>query len=889
MSHDEAIDRVAKQADEPRTDGNGDKFRDALNDVARHFFGTPNRALSKGSEMRYGSRGSLSVDIKKGVWRDFETGEGGGVLDLVMREMKFSTRAEAAQWLEDEEFIRNDREPKPKANGKSAGEPNKEVRLHTSGDRHPRFGKPSKIYNYTDESGILRHQNCRFEPKKFRPRQPDGNGGWYWDLDASTTPFKSNPRQTIKTFPYKLPGLIEDVASDYEIHVHESDKTVDRARDLGIRATCSPGGAGSWKADYNKYFAGAKVVVFADNDPQTTNSKTGELLFHPDGRPRFAGRDHMLDVAANLHDVARRVQLVDLGKLWPECPEKGDAYDFLESHSREEYDALVAAAPDYEPSTSSADKEKNGTAGGDAQTDSAPAFSEVAIAINFANKHADDLRYVAKWNQWFCWDGTCWREDEKRKVYSIACELCREVAITANRPGESKRIASAKTRAAVVSLASENPRIAATTDQWDADPWLLNTPGGVVDLRTGQMREHRPGDYMTKQTAVAPAGDCPRWKAFLDEVTAGDRELQAYLQGVSGYCLTASTREQQLFFLYGSGRNGKGVYLQTISGIMGAYHRATSIETFTASQSERHPTELAALRGARLVTAAETEDGRRWAEARIKEMTGGDKITARFMRQDFFEFFPQFKLMFSGNHMPTLRTVNKAITRRFNRVPFAVTIAEEKMNVYLTEELKAEWPGILKWMVQGSLMWQRSGLKAPQAVVAATGQYLESQDVLGEWLAECCELAPGYWESIRELFDKWKPWAEARGEWVGSKNKFSQKLEDRGGFVPQKSEDQKQRGFRGLRLRRPPTTDELVDRWINECCEVGDDLWTDAVRVSKSWQAFIKTQDVEQGVASSMTLEQKLRERGLAYSNGKVPGWRGLRVKGGDDPGDTLV
>src|SRR5262249_55341468 len=245
--------------------------------------------------------------------------------------------------------------------------------------------------------------------------------------------------------------------------------------------------------------------------------------------------------------------------------------------------------------------------------------------------------------------------------------------------------------------------------------------------------------------------------------------------------------------------------------------------------SERHPTELAALRGARLVTAAETEDGRRWAEARIKEMTGGDKIQARFMRQDFFEFFPQFKLMFSGNHMPTLRTVNKAITRRFNRVPFAVTIAEEKMNVFLTEELKAEWSGILKWMVQGCLMWQRSGLKPPQAVLAATGQYLESQDVLGEWLAEWCELAPGYWGGIQELFDKWRPWAEARGEWVGSKNKFSQKLEDRGGFVPQKSKDQKHRGFRGLRLTRPPTVDELVDRWIDECCEVGD-FWTDAVQ-----------------------------------------------------------
>src|SRR5262245_27759743 len=517
------------------------------------------------------------------------------------------------------------------------------------------------------------------------------------------------------------------------------------------------------------------------------------------------------------------------------------------------------------------------------RTDNAPPYSEEAIALDFATRHADGLRYVAKWNEWFIWDGTCWREDETRRAFTVARGLCRETAATANKPSERKKIASAKTRAAVVSLAGEDYQLAATTDQWDADPWLLNTPDGAVDLRTGQMREHRTDDYMTKQTAVAPAGDCPRWKAFLDEVTAGDRELQAYLQGVSGYCLTGITREQQLYFMYGSGQNGKGVFVQTISGIMGDYHRATSIETFTVSQSERHPTELAALRGARLVTAAETEDGRRWAEARIKEMTGGDKIQARFMRQDFFEFFPQFKLIFSGNHMPTLRTINKAITRRFNRVPFAVTIVAEKMNLYLTEELRAEWPGILAWMIKGCLMWQRDGLKPPKAVSAATEQYLESQDAIGEWLKECCELAPGYWESTQELFTSWKPWAGERGEWIGSKNQFSQKLEDRGGFVPQRSEDRKHRGFRGLRLRRPSTIDELVDRWINECCEVGNDFWTDAVRASKSWQAFIKKQDGVSGV-SAWNLQETLRTRGLACCNDAGSGWQGLRIKETDRP-----
>jgi putative DNA primase/helicase len=436
----------------------------------------------------------------------------------------------------------------------------------------------------------------------------------------------------------------------------------------------------------------------------------------------------------------------------------------------------------------------------------APAFSEEAIALELASRHRDGLRYVARWTQWFIWGGSCWREDEKREVFSIARGLCRETAVPVNKSSERRRIASAKTRAAVVSLASEDPRLAATVDQWDTDPWLLNTPAGVVDLRTGGLREHRVGDYVTKQAAASPGGACPKWKAFMAEVTAGDAELQAYLQRVGGYCLTGATHEHQLFFLYGTGNNGKSVFVKTLAGILGDYHRATSIETFTVSQAERHPTELAGLRGARLVTSTETEEGRRWAEARIKELTGGDKITARFMRQDFLDFYPQFKLLFSGNHMPRLRAVNKAITRRFNRIPFAVTVAAERVNVHLAEELREEWPGILAWLVEGCLAWQRGGLNPPEAVTAATESYLESQDVLGDWLDDCCDAGGSYWANARDLFDSWKRWAEERNEFVGSVKAFAQRLEDRG-F--KRSRSNRHRGFIGLQLKTEPAQQEL--------------------------------------------------------------------------------
>jgi putative DNA primase/helicase len=430
----------------------------------------------------------------------------------------------------------------------------------------------------------------------------------------------------------------------------------------------------------------------------------------------------------------------------------------------------------------------------------APALSEEAIALDFATRHCDRLRYVAKWSQWFVWRDGCWRIDETRRVLSLARELCREVANKVNKPTERRRIASAKTRAAIVSLAGEDHRLAATVDQWDTDPWLLNTPDGVVDLRTGNLRPHKITDYMTKQTAVSPRAKCPQWKGFMKTITNNDEELEKYQQRIAGYCLTGTTNEQELFFFYGSGNNGKGAWVRAVSGLLYDYHQASSIETFTVVHSERHPTELAALRGARLVTASETEEGRRWAEARIKEMTGGDTITARFMRQDFFSYKPQFKLLFSGNHMPTLRTVNKAITRRFNRIPFAVTIPDDEVDGDLDDKLKAEWPGILAWAIEGCLEWQRIGLSPPKAVTDATGSYLMSEDTLGEWLAECCDVGANHWESTTKLFKAWKAWAEEREEWVGSVKTLSRKIEDRGGFSRRMNSERSMRGFSRLQL-----------------------------------------------------------------------------------------
>jgi putative DNA primase/helicase len=412
--------------------------------------------------------------------------------------------------------------------------------------------------------------------------------------------------------------------------------------------------------------------------------------------------------------------------------------------------------------------------------DSAPAFSDEALALQFANRHAGDLRFVAAWNKWLVWDGKHWEFEETLRAWDFAREICREAAAQCNKAKLAPAIASAKTIYAVERLARSDRRLAAVIDQWDADPWLLNTPDGVIDLRTGERHMHRAEDYQTKITAVGPWGGCPRFLAFLSRITAGDSELIVYLQRVFGYALTGSTREHALFFGHGSGANGKSVLLSTVSGVLGDYHKTAPLEAFIATNGDRIPNDIAGLRGARLVTATETEEGRRWAEAKIKSLTGGDKIAARFMRAEWFEFLPAFKLVIAGNHKPSLRSVDESIRRRFHLIPFAVTVPEGERDPDLTEKLKAEWPGILAWLIEGCLEWQTEGLRQPQAVREATDAYLTAEDSLTAWIDEACEREPTAWEPANTLFRSWTNWANSAGEHPGSAKRFSLALETRG-------------------------------------------------------------------------------------------------------------
>ncbi|HZN28888.1 MAG TPA: phage/plasmid primase, P4 family [Xanthobacteraceae bacterium] len=427
--------------------------------------------------------------------------------------------------------------------------------------------------------------------------------------------------------------------------------------------------------------------------------------------------------------------------------------------------------------------------------------SEDALALIFAERYAGELRYVHMWGKWLRYDGTCWHHDDTLHVFDRVRDICREAA---RLSGKSSTVTpSAKTVAAVEKLARSDRRLAATTVQWDAQPWLLTTDGATIDLRTGSDRPPEASDYITKRTtcgAAPPGAPHPLFSAFLDRITGSDRELQQFLQRYTGYCLSGITTEHVFVFGYGTGANGKGTFLNTVQSIFGNYATTAHVSTFMASRTEQHPTDLAKLAGARLVVAQETQKGRRWDEIKIKAITGGDTISARFMRQDFFDFVPTFKIFVTGNYRPTLSAVDEAMHRRLLLVPFNVQIPRGDRDPKLFEKLKSEWPAILRWAIEGCLAWQALGLAPPASVLKATEDYFVEQDVFGQWLGECTTSGrSSAFTRTKELFTSWKTWAEERNLKAGSEKAFSELLAATTGFAKRRN-NAGQWGFIGLTL-----------------------------------------------------------------------------------------
>jgi putative DNA primase/helicase len=429
-------------------------------------------------------------------------------------------------------------------------------------------------------------------------------------------------------------------------------------------------------------------------------------------------------------------------------------------------------------------------------------LTDMGNAVRLVNLHGRDLRYIPEFRKWLVWDGWRWLMDEDgeimRRAKSTATAIYTEAkkAAEASEKDMADKLAShaSKTQSAnrikaMIELAQSEPGIPVRTGELDQNNYLLGVTNGVINLRTGALREPRQADHITKQAHVAyePDAQAPLFVAFLQRIMGGNQALVDFIQRAIGYSLTGDTGEQCLFFLHGSGANGKSTLLNAIKELLGDYAMQCPAETLMVKQGGGSiPNDIARLRGARFVATSETEDGRRFAEAMIKQLTGGDVIAARFLFAEYFEFTPNFKIWLGANHKPVIRGDDYAIWRRIRLVPFTVTIPPEQRDKNLPEKLRNEYPGILAWAVQGCMEWQIQGLNPPPEVIAATDEYKSEMDLIGKWIEECCITKPNATAKASSLYGNYKRWVEDNGGHPLSNTKFGLKLGDRG-FSKEKS------------------------------------------------------------------------------------------------------
>jgi putative DNA primase/helicase len=437
--------------------------------------------------------------------------------------------------------------------------------------------------------------------------------------------------------------------------------------------------------------------------------------------------------------------------------------------------------------------------------------TDAGNAEALAKLHGHRLRFDHTQNKWVVWNLRYWVVDETGEADRAALDTARQRFKAAmlltdaetrkDAADWSLRSESTFGRRAMLASAESIKELATVTGDYDRDPFLFTVENGTLDLRTAKLRDAKPEDLITKASSVkyAPNAQCPRWTQFLDEVFLNDVELIRFVQRAVGYSLTGDTREQCLFILHGGGANGKSTFLEIVLKLVGTHGAITSFSTFLVQQHPGSPrNDVAKLHGARLVKAAESQKQAALDEATVKEVTGGDTISARFLFREFFDFRPQFKIWLTTNHRPTIYGTDDAIWRRIRLIPFNAQFTGKKRDPKLRAKLELELPGILAWAVQGCLEWQRVGLGNAPAVELATLDYRRDSDHFGRFLAERCSDGPREHAAGKELFDAYVQWCAEKGERPESNNNFAKALADRG---KQKKRTKKGTVYMGVGLR----------------------------------------------------------------------------------------
>ena len=440
--------------------------------------------------------------------------------------------------------------------------------------------------------------------------------------------------------------------------------------------------------------------------------------------------------------------------------------------------------------------------------------SDVGNAIRLVDLFGDNLRFVTEFKKWIYWDGNRWIFDAdghlmrcaKYTAKSIIKEISDEMDITKRSllMKHSRNSENQPRLNAMIELSQSEEGVSISQSILDQNKYLLGVNNGVINLKTGTFMSNSKDEYITKRATVKydSKSTCPRWLKFLNEVTNNNEDLIEYLQKLVGYSLTGDTSEQKLFFLYGGGANGKSVFVNTIQNLLGDYALQTPVSTLMTRGKDTINNDVARLRGARFVATTETEEGSKFNESEVKLLTGGDRVTARFLHQEHFEYKPQFKILISGNHKPTPGN-GHGIWRRLALIPFLVKFEKSQIDKGLEKKLKVELSGILNWAIEGCIKWQEEGLVPPKIIEEATNEYKTEMDRVNSWMEDCCDMKATLNDSEKssDLYCSYKEWAKKNGEWEMSHRIFGNRMSEKN-FIKKKKSSGKY--YSGIRLLEAP-------------------------------------------------------------------------------------
>ena len=712
------------------------------------------------------------------------------------------------------------------------------------------LGEPVKVWTYRDTDGGILGYVARYET-------PEGKQirCWTWGARGAADPAWGCGHWNHPRHPYGLNRLA--TRPDSPVLVTEGEKAADAAQALlpAYVAVTWPGGSQSWHRANWAPLAGRNVLLWPDNDAPGVEcmNKLAAILADPNG---FACKVRIINPAgmADGFDAADWTGTTEELIAWakpradwykqnPAPPVAAPPDTASESSPPIDEPAGAGPAPEAQeepppldpaelpPAPEDAPSEPqrkprqrprlavvdgNAALAPEPESESLPvSMSEDAIADAFAEELQTDWRYVRQWEEWLHWDGDGWQRDRKELIDRLAVEMCRR-AVTwqeaASLTADAKRrVNSKRTAGNVRDMARHDRRIAASAEGWDADPLLVGIPGGVFDVRAGKVILGEREQYITLRTAVAPATGKPAlWLEHMRRMMDGDDAMINFLQSYAGYCATGDTREQCFLFLYGMGQTGKGTFLLTLAELLGSYAAMSAASTFMHSDRDKHSSEIARLSGCRLVVIDETDGSTRWNEERLKRMTGGGKITAARKYRDEEDIRVTWKLAFAGNHKPALRGVGKEMERRIRLVKCNASIPDEAVDRQFRARMIAqEGPQILNWIFEGAVAWHDGGLPLPEGVSDATRDYLTSEDVIGDWLAERCEEGDGSVDRPA-AYRNFSAWMEKRGDRGWSNRAWWSALEDRG-FSVRKSSGE--RRIVGLTLKVTPPDEPPAGRY----------------------------------------------------------------------------